>query len=165
MFFPSKKDYLYPKKWPIFLGFRKGKQWWHTVETMTHFASPVHVSKTFIITIRPFCFLSAILNLCKYGPNVRYLKKLKSYFFLNQKSWRSVQMIFPIVPILRVRVLSGTVCPVSGILKLIMAYDWPSWKFSEHIPTWNRTFCFVVPVLNGLAIWQGLSNIRHIKGN
>ena len=30
-------------------------------------------------------------------------------------------MIFQIMPILKVRVLSGTVCPVSGILKVIMA--------------------------------------------
>ena len=30
----------------IFLGFCR-KRSWHTVETMTHFASPVHVSKTY----------------------------------------------------------------------------------------------------------------------
>ena len=44
---------------------------------------------------------------------------------MDQNSLRSVKMIFQIMPILKVRVLSGTVCPVSGILKLIMANNLP----------------------------------------
>ena len=59
------------------------------------------------LTISPF-YLSAIFNLCKFVLNVRYLKKLKSYYFLDQKSQRSVQitfiiMIFQIMPIVNVR--------------------------------------------------------------
>ena len=66
---------------------------------MTPFASPVHVSKT-LITIGPFCFLFAILNLCKFGQN--------EYYFLDQKNSRSVQItfiiiIFQIMSILKVR--------------------------------------------------------------
>ena len=38
---------------------------------MTHFVSPVHVTKT-LITIGPFCFLFAVLNLCTFVPNLLF---------------------------------------------------------------------------------------------
>ena len=66
--------------------------------------------------------------------------------------------------------------PVSGILKFILADNLPfwilsSWKFSEHIPTWNRTFCFVVMVLlsgtvcqiSGILKWSVGRPIKQVK--
>ena len=52
----AKKPIFYPEKWPIFRALRRNR-WLYTVETMTHFASPVHVSKTLlkIIICLPSC--------------------------------------------------------------------------------------------------------------
>ena len=90
----------------IFMGFRKGREWMvHGLDNDSLCFSCARL-KT-LITISPF-YLSAIFNLYKFVPNVRYIKKLKSYYFLDQKSPRIVQitfiiMIFQIIPIVKVR--------------------------------------------------------------
>ena len=110
------------------------------------------------------CFLSAILNLYKYGPNVEYLKKLKSFwsfwpawpsfcpnlaqFQTHPNYWWNRYMV---------RILERDIekCWVNRVNEKICRSEfaagrpfwiWTSWNFSWYIPTWHCTFCSIVMV-------------------
>ena len=63
--------------------------------------------------------------------------------------------------------LTGMICKISSILKLIL------WPMVGHLNLLELNFFSAYPYLkphiwfysNRLAIWHGLQDIRHMKGN
>ena len=104
-------------------------------------------------------YIFKVLYMCPvYTMTKRFFAILKSWFNPYQLSMTKVNYgwwsdILNINGLTIWHDLSG----IRHVLKLIVSNNrpiwiWSSWKFSENIPTWNRTFCLVGMVyLSGTA--------------
>ena len=132
----------------IFLGFRKG----HSPFAVNGDGTRLRQWLTLLL-LCTFVFFVHHLEFMQIWTECLVLKKVEIILFFGSEKLKKCTNDIPNYANFEgwSISLSGTVCPVSGILKLIMADDrpfwiWSSWKFSRHFPTWNRTFCFVVMV-------------------